>query len=355
MHVSSGNEAEQLAKQRQHQDLLIAELNHRVRNTLALVRSIARQARSSSTSIEHYVEMLEKRISALSKAHDLVGGSGLQFAKIADLIEAELKPFRFDEKQVSVKGSATAVRADVAPLIALLFHEMTSNSVKHGALSEIGGTLAVSWHEEAGGVALLWQEDLPIEIEQRDRNGFGFALIQRAIPYECNGKASIEIEGKRLKISFWLPTDSISHPAGHETNDVAPDENLSESCTKDLPKLNSALIVEDNLVLAMELEHMLLDLGIETVDSFPTIIQALAASEDGSYQCAVMDINLGEQNSFGLAAELLAGGTPVVFASGYDSKYELPESLAQIPRLVKPICMPDLVSALSEACREQNK
>ena len=355
MQISGGKESQQLAKQKRYQDLLIAELNHRVRNTLALVRSIARQATASSGSVEQYVEMLEKRIAALSKAHDLIGGSGLQWASIVDLVAAELHPFKSGDKNVLIEGPSTSVRADVAPLIALLFHEMTANSVKHGALSDRGGTLAIRWHEESGGVAINWQEDLPVEIEKPESHGFGFALIERAIPYECNGKASIEINGKQLKISFWLPTEAIDHLADRNESIEEAAKESSGSCPMDLSSLGSALVLEDNLVLAMELERMLLELGIKRVDTSPSVDHATRAIREVNYDCAVMDINLGEQTSFDVAIELVAAGTPVVLASGYDSKYELPKSLTRIPRLVKPICRPDLVNAISDACRDQTK
>ena len=347
MQLGSAKQSQQLEKQKHYQDLLIAELNHRVRNTLALVRSIARQTQTSSVSVEQYVEALERRIAALSKAHDLIGGSGLQWARISDLIHAELKPYEYDEQNVRIDGSPIALRADIAPIIALLFHEVTSNAVKHGALSSGGGQLAVSWKDENGGVTIDWVETLPETIDEPERRGFGFALIERAVPYECGGKSTIRFAGKQLKISFWLPADSIdrlaertpSAPAKVVTNDGAD--------LMDFAELKSALVVEDNLVLAMEVERLLRQMGIESVDTVPSKDLAAEALERSEYGCAILDINLGAETSFDIAVRLIEAGTLVVLASGYDSKYELPVALVGVPRIVKPIGRIDIAKALS--------
>ena len=354
MQVTALEHTEILTRQKQYQDLLIAELNHRVRNTLALVRSIARQTTSSSTSLEQYVQMLEQRIAALSKAHDLIGGSGLQWARIGDLVRAELKPYEFDQQSVTVDGSTTAVRADVAPILALLFHEMTSNAAKHGALSGKGGSLKVNWKDDAGGVSIVWLEELVDEIHESERHGFGFALIERALPYECNGKSSIEFSSNQMKISFWLPAETIHRLADQDVEPKISDqpEEVPE-VPFDLSTIKSMLVVEDNMILAMELERMLLDLGVQHVDTLPNVDLAKAAIEKVDYDCAVLDINLGEETSIEVGSKLIENGVAVVLASGYDSKYELPESFADIERLTKPIGRVDLVNAIRVSLAEQ--
>lgn len=346
MNVGTAEQSKKLERTKQYQDLLIAELNHRVRNTLALVRSIARQTTSSSVSIEQYVEMLEQRIAALSKAHDLVGGSGLQWARIGDLVRAELKAFGFEERRVSIDGPPIAVRADVAPILALLFHEMTSNAAKYGALASAdGGTLNVRWTEEAGGVAIEWIERFAVDISEPSRRGFGIALIERALPFECNGKASVAFEGKQLRIQFWLPAETIDRLAEQESAACfEPNQETQEEL--DLSSLNAALVVEDNMVLAMELERMMIDLGVKSVNVLPNAELAMKSLDSNAYDCAILDINLGASTSFELAKRLTEQRIAVVLASGYGSKYELPKALIGIPRLTKPIGRLDLVSAV---------
>ena len=139
-------------KQTEHKNLLIAELNHRVKNILALVRSIARQTEGSAESLEQYTQSFERRISALSIAHDLIGGSGFKWAGIRGLLETELSAFVHSTRIVSLRGPDLAVRADVAPLMALMFHELVSNAVKYGALSDVGERLDVFLERRIGWV-----------------------------------------------------------------------------------------------------------------------------------------------------------------------------------------------------------
>ncbi len=351
LRTNTQKQSRDFERQKQYKDLLIAELNHRVRNTLALVRSIARQTQSSSGSLEQYVEMLESRISALSSAHDLIGGSGLQWARIQDLLRIELKPYQFDEKTVTIEGSSEAVRADMAPIIALLFHEMVFNAAKHGALSEAGGRIAVRWFDEGGGIAIEWKEMLTRPVSEPERRGFGFALIERALPFECGGRSTVEFEDDQLRIKFWLPGETIDRQAESSVASVLKDKTKDDRSSA--PALNetfkTALVVEDNLVLAMEVERLLIDMGIESVDTVPNVELAKAAIEKVQYDCAVLDINLGSDTSFEIAVSLRDTGTAVVLASGYDSKYKLPEALVDVPRIVKPIGRVEVADAIMRA------
>ena len=351
----AAEQSRQLARQKRYQDLLIAELNHRVRNTLALVRSIARQTKASSTSIEQYIERLEQRITALSVAHDLIGGSGLQWARISDLLRSELRPYETDQHKVSAVGPPIAVRADVAPLLALLFHEMVSNAVKHGALSERGGSLDVDWENDSGGVSIRWQERLLDDLREPDHRGFGFALIERALPYECNGRSSIEFSKRQLTVSFWLPAEAVDRLA-EQAPEIATDRPETPTSERlNLAGIDAALVLEDNLVLAMELERTLLELGVADVETLPTTELAEAAVQKTRFDVAVLDVNLGENTSLEFAQRIHEDGTPVVLTSGYDSHYQLTESLAGIPRIAKPIGRVALVDAIRRAMEETKR
>ena len=351
LHSASGKLSQHLEKQKRYQNLLIAELNHRVQNTLALVRSIARQTMDSTDSLDQYIEALEQRISALSKVHDLIGGSGLQWARFEDLVAVELKPFIDAKASIELNGPTIAIRADIAPIVSLLFHEMISNAVKHGALSGKGKSLKVTWQEREGGVAIDWVEELDQEINEPERQGFGFALIKRAIPYECKGKSEIHFRGKQFVINFWLPPATVQRLSNAQENLPAKTKHNSESDL--LGNLGdvfpSVLIVEDNMVLAMEMERLLIESGAEIVNAYPDTNLAMIELDQKTYDAAILDINLGSETNFDLAIKLHKKGTPVVFMSGYDSKYEMPEQLIRAPRLTKPVNRTELIHALETA------
>lgn len=347
--ASESAKTQQLRRQKEHQDLLIAELNHRVRNTLALVRSIARQSRTPSQSLEQYVISFEQRIAALSQAHDMIGGSGLQWAKLEDLLRSELKPFQSGAFQVEVEGPAVAISGDLAPIVSLLFHELTSNAVKHGAFSPRGKSLSVKWYEDDGGYSLVWAERLRGTLVRPTEKGFGFALIQRAIPYESGGEAKIEFTPDGLRVWFWFPSKAVIQMAERMPPEnvqvVAPSATCAEAVRANASG-KSVLVVEDNVVLAMEMEKMLYDLGVDCVDAIPDSASALTSIARKHYDVAFLDINLGSENSFGVAKQLQSQGVPIILVSGYSNQLDLPESMRELTRLAKPISRLDIAKSL---------
>lgn len=349
-HLFSSAQTESRSHQRQkrYQDLLVAELNHRVRNMLALVRSIARQTSTNSSSMEAYVKSFERRITALSTAHDLVGGSGLQWAFLNELVRSELKPYESLDSRISISGDSIALRADVAPVISLLLHELFSNASRHGALSERGVSLSVEWKEKDGGVSIYWTEVLNEKLEKPASTGFGMALIERAIPHECNGSAEVQFVDSEYRVRFWLPPDAFIRGASENKTPGKSPESPKASPSASLA-FRSALVVEDNIVLAMEMEKLLRDLGVRNVDAVSSVSDAMDVLRNSTIDCAVLDINLGDEPSYAVAEWFVSRDIPIVLVSGYDSHFDLPESLKTIPKLVKPVARLDLAAAFANA------
>ena len=147
-----------ISHQRQ-QDLMIAELNHRVKNILALIRSLSRQAKASSASLESYALALEQRIAALAAAHDLAVSDTMRGVSLRGILDTELSPFLgSNAAQVVMSGPTVGLRADVAPMIALVVHEVVSNAAKYGALSSTEGIVQIKWSVEDDQLSLSWRE-----------------------------------------------------------------------------------------------------------------------------------------------------------------------------------------------------
>lgn len=337
--VTNDESLNDLKKSKQHQDLLIAELNHRVKNILALVRSIARQTKDSARSLENYAETFERRILALSNAHDLAGGSGIQWVRLRDLLQIELKAFAQTAVSIDLDGPSMAIRGDVAPLLALMFHELASNATKYGALSPIGDRLSITWTKLAGGLQLQWKETVREPLGPPKRRGFGLSLIQRAIPHECGGECELEINPEGLNVLMWLPQETIQVVSPSTSSPASPHER-----SHPMPRMSeanlSAIVVEDNMVLAMEMESLLTRFGFSTISTFgkPTPCRtALQAGKLTGTQIAVLDINLGDESCLDLAQELAEASIPLIFVSGYDKSFAIPDSFSEVPRLQKPV------------------
>ncbi len=336
-------------RQKEYQDLLIAELNHRVKNILALVRSIARQTKVGAQSLTQYTENFERRIAALSTAHDLAGGSGLQWVALEKLLEIELRPY--STEAVHWQGPVVSLKSDVAPVLALVMHELLTNAVKYGALSEPDGRLAIQWQVLSGGLELIWKERLAHSITMPSDSGFGMSLIRRAIPHECGGEAMVEFGRDGLRARFWLPSDAVRF----SSTETASLRTVPTIVTEiDRIAIDQALIVENNLILSMELEKIMLSLGCQHVSCAADAEQARLLVEHESFQIAVLDIHLGSGTSLQLAEHLQRLGLPLVFLSGYGDQLTIPESLHKAPRLSKPVQREQLAAAIRSVIHQEN-
>ncbi len=297
-------------RQKEYQDLLIAELNHRVKNILALVRSIARQTKAGAQSLTQYTENFERRIAALSTAHDLAGGSGLQWVALEKLLEIEVRPY--NAEAVYWEGPVVSLKSDVAPVLALVIHELLTNAVKYGALSNPDGRLAVHWRALSGGLELIWNEKLSHSVLTPNDSGFGMSLIRRAIPHECGGEAMVEFGQDGMRARFWLPSDAVRFSDA----DTASHRSVPASTAKiEQLSIERALIVENNLILSMELEKLMLSLGCQSVACAADAEQAQQLVEHERFQVAVLDIHLGSGTSLEFAEHLQQLGVPWIFLS----------------------------------------
>ena len=193
-----------------HRDLLIREANHRVKNTLAIVQSIATQTLRQSPLIEDFKPAFEGRLHALARAHDLLMGENWQGSDVARIVRETLEPYAsIGRGRVTIEGPW--LRLPPAPSIALILilHELATNAAKYGALSPGDGTLAVSWQvgngTDDGLVHLRWQEAGGPRVSPPARRGFGTTLIESSAAYELNGSATLDFKEDGLDCALNFP------------------------------------------------------------------------------------------------------------------------------------------------------
>ncbi len=324
-----------VASFQRQQDLMIAELNHRVKNILALIKSLSRQAKSSSASLESYALALEQRIAALAAAHDLAVSNTMQGVSLRGIVETELAPYLGAEtSQVLMTGPLTGLRSDVAPIIALVLHEIVSNAAKYGALSTPDGIARVKWGvNEDGGLDFEWREIGGPQVFVPERHGFGRSLIEKAIPFELDGKAALEFPETGVNFKFWLPDEALVDVDAETAPKLQP--HVAKIARIGAGK--RALLVEDNIVLAMDMVDTLSRLGAEEVRTAATLEQGMELCVAPDLDFAVLDMNLRGVVSMDLADKLLDLGMPFVFVTGYGSKIEVPSRMEGVPILTKPI------------------
>nr|MDJ0701756.1 HWE histidine kinase domain-containing protein [Leptolyngbyaceae cyanobacterium MO_188.B28] len=339
--------------QQRRQDLLVAELNHRVKNVLALIRSVARQTQASTTSLPDYANLLESRIAALAMAHDLVAEHGLEWLTLHELITTELRPYSMaSESRVTLLGQDVGLKANFIPTFVLVLHELISNAAKYGALSTSQGRLTVQWFERNEGLCIHWREAQGPLVQEPKHRGFGLTLIERAIPYEFEGETILRFNPSGVEADFWLPRHLIQWRP--KQKEFRRNLTASSSLANALPETSAdytqgtALVVEDNIMLAMEMENILKYLGFEPIDCAPSTARALKLMEKNRYRICLLDINLKQETSFEIAQTLMAKQIPFIFTSGYQSYHVIPDQLQRYPLLKKPIDATTLDTTISK-------
>jgi two-component sensor histidine kinase len=200
---------DELQARTERQGLLIAELSHRVKNTLAVVQSMARRSLGPADADPATVlAAFTDRLKALGNAHVLLAETGWAGTSLARILEAELRPLA--GAAAAISGPEVAISPRAAQTVTLAIHELAANARRHGALSVPGGRLALSWAVERRGdgtwLAMDWTEDGGPPVLPPGRRGFGLALVERGVPHELGGTAAFDFrpEGLVARISFPL-------------------------------------------------------------------------------------------------------------------------------------------------------
>lgn len=337
-------------KTERQRSIYIAELNHRVRNILSLIRSLSRRTQATSHSLEAYAKALERRISALGVAHDLAANRIAKGIIIHELFELEAKPFEnIESPQFFLQGKKFVLRSDTAPIFALIVHELMTNSVKHGALSVTTGQVSVDINEADDGVEIIWVETGGPITKDPTRKGFGLGLIQSAVPYELDGKSEIEFRPEGLHAKFWLPMNLLT-PLPEAFNSQSGPSSRKKPVKDQMPQ--NVLIVEDSLMLAIDMADMLKQIGVETVEKCASVDQAKRAISGHTPDMAILDINLRDEQSFEIAYLLVQMNIPFCFATGYGSEFPVPEELHSYLVLTKPVDIDILRSTIKQLYKQ---
>ncbi|MEM6762494.1 MAG: response regulator, partial [Pseudomonadota bacterium] len=188
------------------------------------------------------------------------------------------------------------------------------------------GALAIKW-EELGGPA----------VQAPTRTGFGSSIVERAIPFELEGEARVDFALSGVRAHFKLPARYFVTVDGTDAVEQNDPSEVQETGPVDR---GSVLLVEDNVIIAMDAEIILNELGFSEVVVVRDTNAAMRHLERRTVDYAVLDINLGNETSFGLAAHLRDLGIPLTFASGYGDQRILPEDLRNVPIVTKPYTEP---------------
>lgn len=207
--------------------LLLNELNHRVKNTLATVQAVVEQTLRSEGVEKHIRQGLTNRLIALSSAHDVLVDENWAGANLETLIWDVLAAYDREPSPISMQGPAVRVHPSQAVSISLAFHELATNAAKYGALGTANGKVEVQWNLAHNGqgerfLTMLWREHGGPVVVPPTKSGFGSNLIARTFAGEHGGRADITYPPEGARCVMVLPLrDEIETPVEGGQSDPA--------------------------------------------------------------------------------------------------------------------------------------
>ncbi|WP_299686507.1 HWE histidine kinase domain-containing protein [uncultured Tateyamaria sp.] len=340
-----------IEKTSRQQKILIDELNHRVRNILSLIRSLSRQSQHSADSIEEYVQTLEARIEAVATAHSLAVEQPTAYVSIRDILELEAEAHSVARTRVTITGEDIGLNPEMAPIFALVMHELMTNASKYGALSDERGQVDIQLDLDGEELILSWRESGGPEVHPPTRQGFGTNLLQNAVRNELRGTISQDFAKDGFTAALRLPGDMLSTmryvgltSSNQSKRNITQSDGTTAASTR---AAQTCLLVEDSFVVSLDTMQVMNAVGFDEVHTAMTISDAREAIALAKPAFAILDVNLSAgQTSFGVARDLKELGVPFVFVTGYGSEGVPADLFPDVQVLKKPLRSASLEQAL---------
>ena len=326
----------------ERQVLLAREVDHRAKNTLAVVLSVLRLTRAATT--QDFIATVEGRVHALAATHNLLSATRWEGADLGKIVEEEMAPYHASHRQrVITSGPAVVLLPATAQAVALALHELATNAAKYGALSTETGTLSVTWRAERRRPGARLDGDrrpagrgagaAGLRPHHRALEHRGAVPRRRQLRMAARGPALLALHPGRA--------DRRRAPGRSEAPAPAPADNDARRSLAGM----RLLVVEDELLVSMLVEEILGELGATVAGPYGRLADGLAAAKVERFDGAILDLNLAGESADPLADLLLARGVPFVFITGYQRE-SIDRRYANVPVLQKPIDAAALESVL---------
>jgi PAS domain S-box-containing protein len=335
----------------QTQQLLVNELNHRVKNTLASVQAIAQHTLRRTRNSAEFVASFSGRIQSLSRVHSILSSSNWKGADLRQLIRDQLLLGSVDEMRLTAQGPVVQLEPQTALHMALMLHELGTNAIKYGALSRRQGRVVISWTVEGGMLRLRWMERGGPPVRAPSSPGFGMTLIEQSVKGEGgDARLSLEADGIVWEIAVPLARAQTfdrletARPAAAAPSGMTSREGrLAERVPKRLEG-KRLLVVEDEPLVALDIIACLKDAGAEVGEPMGTVDEALQIVKRATFDGALLDGNLRGQKVDEIAAALTRRNIRFLFVSGYGPE-SLPQAFQNAVVISKPFSPESLVEA----------
>jgi PAS domain S-box-containing protein len=331
------------------QRLLLNELNHRVKNTLANVQAVAQQTLRSTRDPSDFANRFGGRVQALARAHSMLTEETWQSADLRELIYDQVLRGTIEESRLSARGPIVRLSPNMTLHLAMMLHELGTNSIKYGALSGSAGSISVTWTCNNNTLNLQWVERGGPPVKALSARGFGTTLIEQSAKSE-GGSAEMLVEAKGVtwKISLPVPvsetTSSSKKAPGSRSSSPNDGSQTAISTDLALPDKN-ILVVEDEPLIGLDIVSTLEKAGARVSGPVGTEKDAVELIESGYFDAALLDANLHGRSVDVIAALLNRRNIPFLFVTGY-GKEGLPEAFKRTAALPKPFSERQLIDAV---------
>ena len=338
-------------------DLLVAELEHRVKNTLATIQAMVRSSARSAVDLVGYTKAIERRLISMAQAHSIMTDNRWSGASIRALVEQEIVAYRpAPDPAVAIEGEDVTLGPRASISLSLALHELTTNSVKYGCLSVAEGRLSVSWRVTArdgeSWLEIEWIERDGPPVRAPSRKGFGCILLERIFATDVDGRVSLAFEPSGVRCVLEIPfahvvSDEIPDRAGPATG--AP---LAKARAANLTEV-TVLMIGDNALVAAEMAETLAAKGARILGPFSRLGDGAAVAAESAYDVVLLDVDIGGMPIWPVAHMIRQRGIPIVLTTGYSNSDLFPREFAETPVVPKPYNSTQLVRTIEAAARPE--
>lgn len=335
------------------QALLASELDHRVKNALATVLSIADETLDHATSLADFQAAFRGRLRAMSQAHEVLAHGRWTAAEIGEVARVVLGPAAdpgAPGHRIDASGEAVRLAARGVQALALVLNELATNARKYGALAVPDGRVELTWRSAGDGLLeLTWRESGGPRVLGPASLGVGLTLVRELVERELGGTWAPSFASSGFRTAITIPLATGMHEP--RVPPRPPRASAAKPSAMTLASGLEILLVEDDVLQARLLTRVLARQSCNVVGPATNVADALHALASGAFDAAILDVDLRGETSARVAEALAARGTPFLIMSGHAESGTLEPAFAGRPRLTKPLDPQALILALARLTR----
>jgi PAS domain S-box-containing protein len=337
--VVSAVDISELVMMQERQTLLAAELTHRVKNILTIVKALVSRAARRAETKEALAQSLEGRIAAMAASISQLSRSQWTGYDLREVIYEQLENYERD--RIALHGPAVQLSPKAAMAFALITYELASNAVKYGALRGADGYVVLEWGVDDQLLRVTWREVCASPTTAANETGFGSTLIRNLAEGDLGAALDMTYAPEGLRVLLEVPVTHIRQAAAEYA-----DMEIDECKPRDVLQDKRVLIVEDSPMIALDLAGMLEAAGAKVLGPCATIDEAAAVLERADVDIAFLDASAECPASLTLAKAARKRGVSMLFATMAEDVASLREAFPDAIVLPKPFSETDALQAL---------